>query len=267
MLRWEIVALGYVSYLAVCAFARPQFNRARRLVVPIALASWLLMPLLPAMDLAEVARALLPLPVLLGGYWLSGTFFVAPMVAVEATLARWDALLLDGTGLRRWYRHAHPIVHGVFEAAYLLVYPMVPVGALTLVAGGRADHLGEFWTAVLLAAFGCYGTLPWIQTRAPRALGEPAYTPLPATPLRRLNEFVLGRGSIQVNTIPSGHAAAAVAVALSVATVLPAAGALLFVLAALITTATVLGGYHYAVDSISGVIVGLAATLVVTALR
>jgi membrane-associated phospholipid phosphatase len=54
---------------------------------------------------------------------------------------------------------------------------------------------------------------------------------------------------------------------LSVATVLPAAGALLIVLAALITAATVLGGYHYAVDSVLGVIVGLAATLVVTVLR
>jgi membrane-associated phospholipid phosphatase len=267
MLRWEIIAIGYVSYLAVCALARPQFARTRRLAVPIGVASWLMLPLLPAMDPPDVARALLPLPVLLGGYWLSGTFFVAPMVTVEATLASWDEILLDGIGLRRWYRHAHPIVHAVFEAAYLLVYPMVPLGALTLVAGGRADHLGVFWTIVLLAAFVCYGTLPWIQTRAPRALGQPASTALPATPLRRLNEFVLGRGSIQVNTIPSGHAAAAVAVALSVATVLPAAGALLIVLAALITAATVLGGYHYAVDSVLGVIVGLAATLVVTVLR
>ena len=265
MPRWEWIALGYLTYLAVSALARPQFVRARRSVILVAIASWVILPKLPAAG-PDLVRALLPVPVLLGGYWLSGTFFVGPMVDVEATLTRWDVTLLDRSGLRGWYRRARPLVHDVFEASYLFVYPMVPLGALTLVAGGRADHLGVFWATVLLAAFVAYGMLPWIQTRAPRALGEPAYTALPATRLRRLNEFVLGRGSIQVNTIPSGHTATALAVALAVAAVLPAAGALLFVLAVLITAATVLGGYHYAIDSVLGAIVAFGAAALVTAL-
>jgi membrane-associated phospholipid phosphatase len=77
--------------------------------------------------------------------------------------------------------------------------------------------------------------------------------------LRRLNLAVLSRGSIQVNTVPSGHAAGAVATALAVGSVMPVAGAVFLGLAALIVLATVLGRYHYVVDSVLGVLVALAA--------
>jgi membrane-associated phospholipid phosphatase len=77
--------------------------------------------------------------------------------------------------------------------------------------------------------------------------------------LRRFNEAVLKRGSIQVNTVPSGHAAGAVATALAVASAMPIAGVVFLVLAASIAIATVVGRYHYVVDSVLGVIVALGA--------
>jgi membrane-associated phospholipid phosphatase len=228
-----------------------------------AVASWAILPRLQGPDLPDFVRALLPLPVLLGGYWLSGAFFVRPMVHVEAALRRWDTTLIDGSGIGRRYRGAHAAVRDAFELAYLMAYPMVPLGALTLVAGGRADHLDTFWATVLLAAFLAYGALPWIQTRPPRSLERSADRAPAATPVRRLNELVLGRASVQANTIPSGHAAAALAVALGVAGAMPVAGALLGVLALLIALATVLGEYHYAIDTMLGVLVAAVATALV----
>jgi membrane-associated phospholipid phosphatase len=64
------------------------------------------------------------------------------------------------------------------------------------------------------------------------------------------------RASIQVNTLPSGHAAGAVATALCVGTSVPQAGVLFAVVAASIVVATVIGRYHYLIDSILGVLVG-----------
>ena len=104
--------------------------------------------------------------------------------------------------------------------------------------------------------------LPWLQTRPPRSL-EPAEAAPPAGAVRRLSLHVLGAGSIGVNTIPSGHAAGSVAVALAVGSVMPRAGAVYILLAASITVATVLGRYHYVVDSVLGVLVALAAWAVV----
>jgi membrane-associated phospholipid phosphatase len=73
---------------------------------------------------------------------------------------------------------------------------------------------------------------------------------------------VLRHGSIQVNTFPSGHAAGSVATALAVAAVSPAAGVIFGVIAAGIVIGSVVGRYHYAADSLAGVLVAVAAWLV-----
>ena len=74
---------------------------------------------------------------------------------------------------------------------------------------------------------------------------------------------VASRASIQANTIPSGHAAGAMAVALAVGSTLPAAGVVFLFLALSIAVATVLGRYHYVVDSVLGVVVAIAAWMVI----
>jgi membrane-associated phospholipid phosphatase len=128
-----------------------------------------------------------------------------------------------------------------------------------MLAAGHADDVPRFWAAVLTAEFACYGMLPWIPTRPPRSLEQPAGPPLPASQVRRLNLDIATRASIQVNTLPSGHAAGAVATALCVASTVPQAAGVFAAIAASITVATVIGRYHYLVDSALGVLVGTAA--------
>jgi membrane-associated phospholipid phosphatase len=69
----------------------------------------------------------------------------------------------------------------------------------------------------------------------------------------------VNRASIQVNTLPSGHAAGALATALAVGTIMPFAGIVFLLAALLISIATVMGRYHYVVDTVLGVLVALAA--------
>jgi hypothetical protein len=264
--HWAWIALGYVTYLAAASLARPAFRRARGPLLLAGTAAW---GVVVAMQVAWPSGISLPSPMLialpalllLGGYWLSGLLFVGPDVRLERWLCAVDATVIERAGALRCVRWAPGAVAEYFELSYLAVYLAIPAGAMTLAAAGHLDQVSRFWTVVLLAEFACYGMLPWVQTRPPRLL-EAADRAHGAV-LRRVNLELVDRASIQANTLPSGHAAGAVAAALVVASTMPVAGALFLALAASITVATVVGRYHYSVDAASGVIVALAAWWIV----
>jgi membrane-associated phospholipid phosphatase len=198
-----------------------------------------------------------PMPVLLVGYWLSGLFFVKPMASVERSLMAIDERLLRRHGIFAAYDASPRWLRESFEMAYVLVYPVIPAAVATLALGGHPGALPRFWTIVLLAEFISYGMMPWLQTRPPRVIEKTMGLIHPSSTLRRFNASILDRGSIQANTVPSGHAAGAVATALAVVDVMPYAGIAFLVVASAIVAATVLGRYHYLVDSLLGI--GVAA--------
>ena len=205
----------------------------------------------------QIVREWLPAVYLLQAYWLCGLFFRRPMLGVERRLLDADRALFRLMNLTTLLTHGPRVVLEYFEFTYLMVYPLVPASfALFLFVGGRPDT-DSFWTAILVAGYGCYGVLPWIQTRPPRSIERTSHEALAGLLVRRLNLFVLHKGSVQVNTFPSGHAAVAIAAALAVSTVHAGAGGAFLILAISITIATVLGRYHYAVDSLLGVLVGV----------
>jgi hypothetical protein len=262
---WEFATLGYAGLIAATALARP-LPRSRRLAV------WGLAALLalavPAIRwvppvLGGVPRALLPAAILLVAYRSSGLFFTGPMWHVERALLEVDRWVFERTGLGR-LRDAGPRLGlEALELAYLLVYPLIPIGAGVLLAGGFAHEIDRFWNLVLIASLPCYATLPFLQTRPPRAIESATGVEPPRLAVRRLNLTVLSIGSIQVNTIPSGHAASAMAVALGVATFMPAAGVAFALMALAIALGSVVGRYHYAVDSVAGLALALVVWLVV----
>jgi hypothetical protein len=139
----------------------------------------------------------------------------------------------------------------------------VPAGYLVFAVSGHSALADQYWTAVLGAEMASYGMLPWIQTRPPRRIQDDGPFNRRQLSVRTLNLFILGRGSIQVNTIPSGHAAGAVAIALSVVGVLPTAGTIFLFLAGAILVASVIGRYHYAMDAILGATMGIIAWWIV----
>jgi PAP2 superfamily len=263
-LRWEWIAIGYFTYLLIVAMASRRFARARiGALVGMAFSGLALVARSSSLFwLREDSPAfalVVPLAVLLGGYWLSGLFFVSPMQAIEQRLMTTDERLLHRTGVLAAYRASPQVVHEFFEMAYVLVYLIIPAGVATLAIGGHADSIPRFWAIVLLAEFLSYGVMPWLQTRPPRALESTVWSIQSRSAIRRFNAAILDRGSIQANTVPSGHAAGAVATALAVTDVMPAAGAGFLFLAACIVAATVLGRYHYLVDSLLGIVVAVAA--------
>ena len=80
--------------------------------------------------------------------------------------------------------------------------------------------------------------------------------------MRRLNDAIVGRGSIQVNTIPSGHVAGALAAGLAVLPWSAGVGVTLIAIAVLIAIAATVGRYHYAIDCLLGAGVAIAVWLI-----
>jgi hypothetical protein len=180
-------------------------------------------------------------------YWMPAPIVGRPHERLEAWLLRVDRAF--GLG---------PVVPAFpLELSYLLVYPFVPAGLLAVLdAGGiSADR---FWLGVLLAVLPCYGLLPLAATRPPRALLVPSAGSKPGL-FRHLNVRFLALFGNQWNTLPSGHAAGSVAVAVLVWAAGSPFAPLTGMLAIGICIGTISGRYHYVVDTVLGVGLGLAA--------
>jgi hypothetical protein len=245
---------GYFVYLALTIWIKGHREHRPLMGWALALAAAALVPSqLPAGPVGQTIRDWAPGVFLLAGYWLPGRLFVQPDTRLEQRLLKFDEICLGplATGSRGvpWALGA------VFEMAYLLCYPLVPVsfGLLYVTVVETGPVSDAFWTTVLIAVFFCYGLLPWLPTRPPRALLQNPQMNASSF-IRRLNLTVLNRASIQVNTLPSGHVAAAVAAALAVGRHLPVEGVAIGILAMAIAVGAVIGRYHYAADVVLGAI-------------
>jgi len=259
----EIIVLAYLAYLVVVAWALRIPARRRAIVTGVALLDAAAIVWLSRQSGAwTVVRDWQPVLQILVGYELSGLFFEKPMMGAEAWLSRVDRWLFERLGLGAAIARAPRIVLELLEAAYVSVYVVLPLGFAVALAIGPHVDVDRYWSVVTLAALCSYAVLPWVQTRPPRALNDQMAGIDRGLAVRRLNEFILSRASVQVNTFPSGHAAGAFATALAVAAISPAAGWAFAALALGIVIGSVVGRYHYAADSIAGLLVAFGAWLI-----
>ena len=230
----EWVVIGFFGYLIVLARLRPLTPRQRGRVVLVGLVCGAVVFMLSQLRLSPILRLTrewLPAIYLIEGYWLCSLFLHKPMLNLEARLIDIDRWVFRVAKISKLLTHGPRIVLEFFELMYLLAYSFVPVafvlfgwlvaqGTISLTLGdiGFRASTDSFWTALLIAAFGCYGLLPWIQTRPPRNLERASSADARGLFFRRLNIGVLRKLSVQVNTFPSGHAAVTVAAALAVTT-------------------------------------------------
>jgi membrane-associated phospholipid phosphatase len=244
------VTVLYFAYLAVIGILR-------RKVLPVVVA------LLTLASLRFVGMVhVMPLIYLLTGYWLPAALVRTSNASFERRLLKFDEVLFGAHGLDSFVNSAPKWLLEYLELSYLLCYAVVPAGVLWLVAMGFERETDRFWSTVLLASFACYGVLPWLPTRAPRAVERPS---LRRSRIRTWNLRVLDRASVQWNTFPSGHTAASLATALAVAEYSPMAGFVLGLIAVSIAIGSVVGRYHYAADAIAGALVAVASVLTATA--
>jgi hypothetical protein len=207
------------------------------------------------------AQVVLPAAVTLAGYWVSGLFVGQPQSWLESRLLDSDRHILNRFHVDRGLELAPTWVLNGIEFVYSTVYLAVVAGAVVMAPLGRSALL-HYWAIVLPAELICCAALPFVRCRPPRSLEEPGAIARRQPWMRRLNALIVSRGSIQVNTIPSAHVAAALAAGLAVVSWLPIAGVALIGMALLIAVAATLGRYHYAIDCLLGACVAIGVWLI-----
>jgi membrane-associated phospholipid phosphatase len=256
--RWVILALNVLTVATMVALSRD----SRR-------ADWLM-----------VIRDLLPAVLILVAYRESGLLLKPdPSHHLDYLFIQWDRLLLNNSAVQAVLYAGAPWLQRYLELAYLLCYPLVPLGVAAIyltpqqpklkapaTMPGRRS-LEDFWATVLLATLFCFAVYPFFPLTPPRVLFADVPGPHVEPLLRKWNFWLLDHYSVQACIFPSGHVAAVTAVALAVRRHAPRIGALFLFLAASVALATIYGRYHYAVDAIAGALVGVAAYYVSNAIQ
>lgn len=202
---------------------------------------------------------------LVAGYWLPALLVTRSPQRFEAWLRRTESFGPFGS-----FRS----FGSFWELAYLCCYPFVPAAFLTVYRNGSVADVDRFWTSVLAAGYVCYISLPWLVSRPPRIVmrsdanvSNDANDPNDAALwIRHMNLKVLDRLSHGWNTFPSGHVAVAFAAAFSTFSVSPPAGLAFAIVAIGIALGSVSGRYHYMVDALAGVVVGIVMPLITVSL-
>jgi hypothetical protein len=241
----------YFSYIVlVTLLLRPVTGRGRRGVLAAAGGGLLLTLITASTTIFWLRGVVLPPALLLAAYWSSGLMWRGPMPRIERALAGVDRRLGVLPLAARMPRAACEFL----ELAYVGVYPLIPIALFLHLSSTPSPDADRFWTVILVTDYVCFGMLPWVQTRPPRRLEAPA--PWGAR-LRSFNVNLLKETSIGVNTVPSGHAAEAVAAALLVSGAPWPLTAAMWGAAVAVSAGAVLGRYHFAVDAISGWLVAV----------
>jgi PAP2 superfamily len=232
--RIKITLLGFIGILIILIVAA--IDHSSRKIIP-------------------VIRNFSPALLMLIAYWQSGCFYTQPNLKLQNKLVEFDKkvavfigkLHLSGAALR-W-------IHHYLESAYLFCYPMVPLGIVILYFLKMGSQVPTFWKVVIPPSFVCYATVAFVQTLPPRTLE--AEILLKRGGVQTVNMGIIQRASIQINTFPSAHAAASMAVALAIIQVAPLIGSVLFWLALSISAAAAVCRYHFTADVIVGTLIAI----------
>jgi membrane-associated phospholipid phosphatase len=260
----ECVQIGLSIGFALLAWVRPLDARRRFRIALLAIG--VVAAILAARFalhgyLSSIVRDWLPAVLLLFPYWQAGEFFTVANRRIEERLGRIDERVmrwLDGTRLRGekkgWATY--------FESAYLMCYPLVPVGLGVLYLAHHRAAADFYWVVVVLASDICFAITVFVPAMPPRLLPEGSMPQSSESgDVRKLNLEVLNRGSIQAITFPSAHVASTTAAALVLVWFVPQAGAVFLAIALSIAIGAFLGRYHYFLDVILGAIEALIVFL------
>ncbi len=264
----EVVFCLYFFYVAAVAAVHP----VEGVILPAAIVNVLVVGgyvALAARDresnrrFAAALRDWLPVPLIVLAYKQMGWFAPASHTnEFETGWIVWDRVLLDEWSLRAAIESLGAFGPSVLEISYVLVYAVGPFSVAVFYAYGKRSRLDRFLLPFALGTVLAYAFYPFVPSEPPRAVFAGQDLPGVETVFRRFNLWLLSGGGIHTSVFPSGHVAHSFAAGWGMLRALPEhkwVGRTLLTLAALIFIATIYGRYHYAVDSIAGLVVAMAA--------
>jgi membrane-associated phospholipid phosphatase len=176
----------------------------------------------------------------------------------DAVVIRWEQVLFPSNPSATWapslpFLPLSEALHLAYASYYLLV--LVPPVLLYLRAR-RVEYACTMLALVVVYGL-CFLAYLVFPVDGPRYLVGPAVAP--DGPVRSAVLHLLAAGSSRGTAFPSSHVAAAVVSSLCALAFQRRVGVVASILTVGLTLATVYGGFHYAVDALAGLAVGLAA--------
>jgi hypothetical protein len=244
--------------------------------VPTVVAAHLAIPLLPWLAARQpdtrFGRAMrASYPLLL----LTGLYSALDLLNGSGAAATYDRFILNleeaifgNQPSRDWWRNSPSRFWStVLHAVYFSYYFLIPLPVVAWMSRRRSDMIGPYLDCVIATFLICYLFYLLIPVAGPYyEFARPAgdfVANLPA----RLVYAGLSKGSAYGAAFPSSHVAATVAATLTAWRHDRALGTIMAVPTAMLTVGVVYCQMHYVIDSVAGVVVGVAVPLVVAALH
>jgi membrane-associated phospholipid phosphatase len=177
----------------------------------------------------------------------------------DATVIAWERTLFPSNPSATLAARLHWLpLSETLHLSYALYYPLIGIPPMVLFFTGARRQLAATTLALVIVYTLCFLAYPAFPVDGPRFLFGPA--PAPDGPVRTYVLSLLERGSSRGTAFPSSHVAASVVAALCA---LQFQRRWLGVSAAIVATgltiATVYGGFHYAVDALAGLALGVGS--------
>jgi hypothetical protein len=261
----EWIQIAFFSILVLAAWSRPLARRRQlrvtalaTLAIALILGTRFMLHFLSPHS-SSIVRDWIPAALLLVAYWQTGEFFAEPNQSVQERLAAFDRSFFRAVRIQPAKTSIGPLTALYLELAYLLVYPLIPLGVAALYIAGMRHYADYYWVVVLLATYSCFAITPFVPALPPRVLIGYETFEISPNRLRALNRWVLRRASIQAITFPSAHVASSAAATLVLLRLEAPMGLIFLWMALSIAVVTVVGGYHYAADVLFALLVAVLA--------
>jgi membrane-associated phospholipid phosphatase len=242
---WALLAAHAVG-IAACLFWAPaaarRGGRARATRVAAFVAEWyplLVMPLL----YSEVA--------LLNEAVWGGRFF-------DSVVMGWEEALFGGQP-SAWLARRFPslLLSETLHLAYIAYFPLIFFPPAALYFAGRLNAFRASVLTLMVGFLAGYVVFTYFPVQGPRYLFPPPAGGLEAGVFYRFAHTLLESGSSRGAAFPSAHAAVAAVQAVLAFRFLPTWAPLVTAVAAGLSVGAVYGGFHYAIDIIAGLALGL----------
>ena len=170
---------------------------------------------------------------------------------------QWEAAMFGGQPAQEWAARApNAFLSELLHLAYLAYYPIIYSVPVVLFAQRRYDEFGEAAFTLLLTFILCFVAYIAFPVAGPRYYW-PSRAPQGWT--RDLVIGLLEARSSRGSAFPSSHVAVSVAQSILAVRYFGRRGSLIGVVTVGLALGAVYGGFHYAIDVVAGVVVGVCA--------
>jgi len=184
--------------------------------------------------------------------------------AYDRIVLGWEQALFGFQPGRDWIRtNPSTWLAWALYVGYLAYYPIIAAGPLALWATGRREAMHRAMTTIMATFYVCYTTFLLFPVVGPRHIFPAADNVATRTLIAQLTAQFIEHVAAWGAAFPSSHVAVSVAAMVAALLEWRMLGAALVVPTTLLALGSVYGQFHYAVDVLAGLGVGLAVAAVV----